>query len=175
MLLMGSAAALCAGVARAMARTANARVAADVGVARSTLYNFAVGLVCSVVAWLALSSAPAADMLATAAAPPWAYIGGALGVLFVVCSNLAAPRMSSFVMTLLILVGQIAAGLVLDGLLRGHVAPLQIVGCVLLFAGLAWDVAASRRTAGAGKGHDPRTARAGSDAGISGSKMWKQA
>ena len=144
-MLVGVMAGLGAGVARAIARTANASVAGKFGVARSTFYNFVVGLVCSIAALLVAGDARRLPALLNAQVPQWAYFGGLVGVLFVVCSSLAATRMSAFVMTLLLLVGQVTAGIVLDAVLRGQVAPLQVVGGALLFAGLLWDAALGRR------------------------------
>lgn len=138
-MLIGIAAALGAGVARALARTANAQTAMRVGVARSTMYSFAVGLMCSAVLLAVAAGPERASLLSHARTPPWAYLGGIVGVLFVAASSVAARRMSTFALTLLILAGQILAGVALDALIHARVAPMQVVGGILLLAGLLWD------------------------------------
>ena len=130
-------AALLSGVTRTVGRMANAQLAVRIGSFQSTFYNYLVGLLCSLLALAALRSPlPAAG---AGQIPAWAYLGGGVGVLFIVLSNLTAPRISAFSMTLLIFVGQIASGIAIDALVHGRLEPGKIAGGGLILAGLLWN------------------------------------
>ena len=137
------------GLTRTVSRMVNAQLSAQIGPFQSTFYNYVLGLVCSGLI-LSLSRDPLPiSTLTGGQIPAWAYWGGAVGVLFVVLSNLVTPKMSAFVMTLLIFGGQIATGLALDVWLQHQLSLGKIVGGVLILAGLLGNLSldAGRRRA----------------------------
>ena len=79
--------------------------------------------------------------------PAWAYLGGGVGVLFIVLSNLTAPKISAFSMTLLIFVGQIATGIAIDALVHQRLLLGQVAGGGLILAGLVWSQLIARDSA----------------------------
>src|SRR6266536_5829304 len=93
------------GVTRTVSRMVNAHLSERLGSFQSTFYNYVLGLICSVLILLLSREHLAVSDLTSSQIPAWAYLGGVVGVLFVVLSNLVASKISAFSMTLLIFVG----------------------------------------------------------------------
>ncbi|HEU4322235.1 MAG TPA: DMT family transporter [Roseiflexaceae bacterium] len=143
-MLVAIAVAFLSGVARTVGRMANAQLAGRVGALQSTCYNYLVGLICSALI-LALDRRPApAAAFDAGAIPAWAYLGGAVGVVFVVLSNHTTPKLPAFSMTLLMFVGQLATGVAIDLLAHQQPALGKIVGGGLILAGLLVDLSIDR-------------------------------
>lgn len=131
--------AVVAGVSRTVGRMLNAGLAAQLGALRSTFANYLVGLLCSLAA-LCLSWFAGALALPAGAQPPvWAYLGAAVGVLFVMLSNRVSRRLPAFTMTVLLVAGQIVTGLVIDWLAGSPPSPGKLIGAALIIAGLLSD------------------------------------
>lgn len=144
-MLFAIALALLSGVARTVARMTNAQLAQRVGTFQSTFYNYAVGLACAALALLFSREAMPATAMNAGPIPPWAYLGGAVGVLFVILSNVTASKVSAFSMTLLIVAGQIAAGVAIDLLAAQQLALGKLVGGALILAGLLGNLLLDRK------------------------------
>jgi transporter family-2 protein len=134
------------GVARTIGRMANAQLSERIGPLQSTFYNYALGLACSALAlgfsWEGLADSAVSGMHV----PLWAYLGGAVGVLFVVLSNLTAPNISAFSMTLLMFVGQITAGIAIDVFAHQQLSLGKIAGAALILAGLLANLVIDQRS-----------------------------
>ena len=96
-MLLAVIASFLSGVARTVSRMANAQLSERIGAFQSTFFNYVVGLIVSVAALEVSGERSQVSTLAGGEVPVWAYFGGVVGVLFVVLSNLTAPRMSAFV------------------------------------------------------------------------------
>ena len=72
--------------------------------------------------------------------PFYAYIGGLIGVFSITLSNYTAPKISVFYMTLLIFIGQIATGIVIDYFALNELSPGKIIGSILVAAGLSYNL-----------------------------------
>lgn len=123
----------------------NARLGAAAG---SPLYggltNFAVGimLVLTVLAVLYVrGTVSAPDMQQVRSAPWWAWLGGAMGALYVCTAIFVVPRIGGVNYFVCIVVGQIIGHLIIDrwGLLRlatHPITPTRVAGVVLVIAGM---------------------------------------
>ena len=104
----------------------------------ATLVSYAVGTLTSLACLLALRPAlPAWHRVA--AAPWWAWMGGAIGVGYVTASVLLAPKLGATRLIVLVVAGQLLASVLLDhfGLLGYAVRPFnawRALGCILLVA-----------------------------------------
>jgi transporter family-2 protein len=143
-MLFGIVAAFLAGVARTLARTFNARLSSATGVMAGALWNHLIGTACAALAFLAWGAEVSGLM--GLEVEPWAYLGGALGLVFVALSNLVAPRMSAFAMSVMAFLGQLGTGLLLDLLLGRELSPAKMLGAALVGAGLGLHGAGSRIT-----------------------------
>lgn len=144
---------LLAGVTIVTSRTVNAGLAERSGVVKSTLYNYVTGLSVSL---LVLLLAGGGELASAVSPRPWMYLGGVLGVVTVLLSNIIVARISSFYMTLLLFVGQVFAGVCIDVLLTGSFAPENLGGGLFVAAGLIFNLWVDRH-ASAGTGGERST------------------
>ncbi len=131
------------GITRTVSRMVNAQLSKRIGPFQSTFYNYVLGLICSALLLLLNRDPAPVSMLTTGQVPAWAYWGGAVGVLFVVLSNLVTPKISAFSMTMLIFVGQVGAGVAIDVFLHQQLSFGKVAGSILILAGLLWHLSGS--------------------------------
>ena len=134
--------ALSSGAARTFSRMVNAQLSERVGPVQSTLSNYLVGLLVSLLV-LSVSRPPLHQV---ASLPWWAYSGGLIGVAFVLLLNITTPRLSAFTMTMLLFVGQIAMSIALDAWSAHHLGWSKPLGGLLILLGLAWNLRIDRTT-----------------------------
>jgi transporter family-2 protein len=72
--------------------------------------------------------------------PIWAYFGGLLGVAVVAISNLVTPKISAFYMSLIIFVGQLFTGIIIDYFALGLISMGKGIGGLLVAAGLIFNL-----------------------------------
>ena len=127
--------AILAGGMVVLSMTMNSRLSRSIGVFQGVFVNYSVGLVTSL-AMLALYSGGGAAS-ASVTAPPWyAYCGALLGVAIVASCNVVIPRIPVVYSAVLIFLGQIITGLLLDALLSGYFDVYKALGAGLISGGL---------------------------------------
>jgi Uncharacterized protein conserved in bacteria len=141
------------GVTIVVARTINARLGEETGALTSTFINYVTGL--------SLSSLILAFLFASGYAqwsPPvfslpdtWIYTGGLIGVAVVTVSNITVAKISSFYMTLLIFLGQVFTGLLLDSILSHTFSPGIFIGGLFVAAGFTINIWMDKRKMSAGQ------------------------
>jgi len=129
-----------AGVTVVASRTTNARLAAETSLLKSTFYNYILGLICSVIVLLIL------HFFVTPQFPEslpllrwkqlWIYLGGAMGVCTVSISNAVVTKISSFYVTLLMFIGQVFTGILLDIIISHTLSLGNLLGGVCVAIGL---------------------------------------
>jgi transporter family-2 protein len=75
----------------------------------------------------------------------WSYLGGAIGVITVWLSNVVVVKIPQLYITLLMFVGQVFTGVLMDALIDGAVSTQNIIGGVLVTLGLALNLLFERR------------------------------
>lgn len=107
----------------------------------ATLCSFGIGLVALVIYTVAMRlPMPTWEQLRDV--PPWAWLGGLLGAVYVLATVLLAPRLGAASLIGVIIAGQMLASLAIDhfGLVGFSVHPVnlgRLCGAVLLAAGVA--------------------------------------
>lgn len=104
---------------------------------RSALVNFSVGAIVLLAIVLLAGGQP----LMIKQSSWWMWIGGLLGIVYVVSTVALAPRLGATVLTATLVAGQLTAAVVLDhfGLVGFRVAPVswpRLLGIALLFLGV---------------------------------------
>lgn len=106
----------------------------------ATLLSFGISFVCLVVgiAWLR-PTLPSLSSLH--AAPPWAWVGGVIGVIYVMATMVLIPRFGAAAFIAAVVAGQMTMALILDqnGLLGNDSRPadsFRITGAMLSIAGV---------------------------------------
>lgn len=128
--------AVLSGLTRVVSRMVNAQLSSAIGPFESTFYNYMTGLACSLAVVFLLHENLQLDLVLGAKLPLIAYLGGFVGVLFIVLSNAISPKLSVFQMTLLIFLGQIGGGLMIDLLLGTNLSFGKLLGGALVLVGL---------------------------------------
>lgn len=106
---------------------------------QATLLNFGVGTVVLVAISLVAGWAWP-SMAAVAAAPPWIWIGGLLGIFYVSSSVTMGPTLGVTLFLTLVVAGQLAGAMLLDhfgvfGTTPRPANPGRVLGVLLVFAG----------------------------------------
>lgn len=105
----------------------------------AALISFAVGTLTLLVVWLASGNRPKAA--AFAGLPPYAWLGGVYGAMYVAVAAYAAPKIGLASLITIGIAGQIAMALLLDhvgalGLQRDPISLGRIAGALLVIAGV---------------------------------------
>ncbi|MED0965756.1 DMT family transporter [Bacillus paramycoides] len=136
--------AILVGVSIVVARIINANLATKIGIWEGTFFNYITGLFFSVL-FLIFSTDSLYISSHTLQSIPFAvYLGGLVGVIVIVLSNYITPKISAFYLTLLIFIGQLFMGTVIDFLLSNELSIGKIVGGILVLLGLTYNLLVDR-------------------------------
>ena len=142
--------ALAAGVFVIVTMIFNSRLAGKIGVFQGTLVNYIVGLFFSILIILINKDLFRLSEIPFDQIPFWAYLGGLAGVVVIASSNVVIPKIPTIYSTLLIFIGQIIVGLLLDYITAGTVPLGRVIGGVLVIIGLSYNMYIDKRVAAAG-------------------------
>ena len=117
-----------------LSRTINGQLAKETSDMTSTLYNFGTGLFCSLFVLLAFG---AGETNAAAEPGVLAYMGGIIGFFVVLLTNVAVLKVSAYDMTLLMFVGQVLTGVLLDAFFSGAFSIQHLIGGLFTAIGFA--------------------------------------
>ncbi|PFZ04168.1 hypothetical protein COL60_24560 [Bacillus pseudomycoides] len=132
--------AILAGISIVVARIINANLATKIGISQGTFVNYITGLFFSFL-FLIFSNESLHVSTATLQSIPFiVYLGGLVGVIVIVLSNYITPKISSFYLTLLIFVGQLFMGVLIDFFNSGDVSIGKIIGGFLVLLGLTYNL-----------------------------------
>ena len=70
----------------------------------------------------------------------WIYFGGAVGLLVVLLSNVTVVKVSAFYLTLLVFIGQIFSGILIDVIITGQLHPGNLIGGMFVGVGLIFNL-----------------------------------
>ena len=132
--------AIISGVTNVISRSVNFALSEKIGVYQSTLFNYIFGLIGSL-GILFVSGEAAKLFAASSYGAPWmAYLGGLVGVAVVSLQVFLSSKVSSFYLTLLIFVGQLFMGIIIDCVVSGQISIPQILGGLLVVLGLGYNL-----------------------------------
>lgn len=118
-------------------RIFNFKMADKMGLFEGATINYIGGLLLSVLLALVIrvDTVPVFRSI-----PIWAYFGGLFGIAIVVLSSYLTKRVSSFYLTLLIFLGQLATGIIIDYFISGDLPLLKILGGLLVVIGFSYNL-----------------------------------
>lgn len=135
-----------AGVLIVIARNINSLLAERIGLFPGTLFNYITGLALSIVFLFISGEAARLSFGSLEAVPFEAYLGGLLGVVVVVLSNIVTSKISAFYMSLIIFAGQLFTGIIIDYFVLGLLSAGKVIGGFLVVAGLVYNLRLDSRT-----------------------------
>lgn len=121
-----------------ISRILNTRLSEKVGLLESSFYNYLTGLLSALILFAAVNDKITFSQLGSI--PIWAYLGGVLGIVIVIFSSVVTPKMSSFYITLLIFIGQLFSGIIIDCLTLKTIPFQKIIGGFLVVLGLGFNL-----------------------------------
>jgi len=132
--------AILCGVSNVLSRSVNFVLSEKIGMYQSTLFNYIFGLSGSFL--LLLISGETFKLLTASSydAPLFVYAGGLLGVVVVTMLSFLSSKVSSFYLTLLLFVGQLFTGIIIDALSTGKISFYQVIGGALVVLGLTYNL-----------------------------------
>ena len=133
------------GVLLVISRSYNARLADETSVYVSTFFNYVCGLATAIPVFLLFGRNEAIWAGLVLSPNWWIYLGGAIGVATVWLSNIVVVKIPQLYITLLMFVGQVFTGVILDALLDGAFSTANIIGGALVALGLALNLLFERR------------------------------
>ena len=128
------------GVLLVISRSYNSRLADETSLYISTFFNYVCGLVTAIPVFLLLGSHEPVWAGLMLAPNWWAYLGGAIGVATVWLSNVVVVKIPQLYITLLMFVGQVFTGVLLDALGSGAFSTANLIGGALVALGLALNL-----------------------------------
>ncbi|MFT8350998.1 DMT family transporter [Clostridium saccharoperbutylacetonicum] len=127
-----------AGTIVVVSRILNTKLSEKVGLIESSFFNYFTGVVASLVLFIIFKENFSSTNFSNI--PFYAYFGGILGIAIVILNSVITPKMSSFYATLIIFVGQLFTGILLDCLTLNSISITKISGGILVVIGLTYNL-----------------------------------
>jgi len=138
-------ASIAAGTTIVLGRNINSSLANRIGLLEGTFFNYIVGLFFSLIFLLISNDYLKLSTNLLKSVPIWAFLGGFLGVIVVSISNLVTPKISAFYLTLILFVGQLFTGIIIDYFSQGLISVGKIIGGLLVFLGLYYNLTIDKK------------------------------
>ena len=132
--------AILSGVTNVVSRSVNFVLSDKIGMYQSTFFNYVFGLAGSLLILLVSGETFKLFDASSYNALWYVYTGALVGVAVVTLSSYLSGKVSSFYLTLLLFVGQLFTGIVIDGLSTGKISIYQVVGGLLVILGLSYNL-----------------------------------
>lgn len=117
----------------------NSRLAMKIGVFQGTFINYVVGFLFSILVLLINYKNVSLSVKTLSYIPFWAYLGGLMGVVVVSISNIVIPKIGAIYSTLLIFIGQLFTGIVIDFFIGSFISKGKIIGGLLILGGMVYN------------------------------------
>lgn len=124
-----------AGALTLISMITNSNLSAHIGTRQSTLVNFTAGLIVSVVLYYLFQK----TTFKLINLPIWAYFGGLMGIFIVIISNIVIPKIPTVYTTLLIFIGQLLTGVLIDFIQYRELSLYKFIGVLMITAGLYFN------------------------------------
>ena len=132
--------AILAGVSIVLSRIVNYVLADKIGLFQGTFFNYLTGFIGSFILLLVSGETMKLFSINSYQGSWWAYLGGIVGVGVIALSSFLSSKISAFYLTLLLFVGQLFGGMVLDYMVSNDFSIQKIIGGVLVFIGLGYNL-----------------------------------
>ena len=121
-----------------ISRILNTRLSEKVGLMGSTFFNYLTGLLSALLLFAIVKDKFTLNSFYNI--PLWAYLGGVLGIAVVILSSIVTTKMSTFYITLIIFIGQLFTGIIIDCITTKTIPFAKIIGGLLVVLGLAYNL-----------------------------------
>lgn len=126
-----------AGVMVVLSMVMNSQLARGVGIFQGVFFNFAAGLLTALLVYFLCEYFELETLDGNSFSAPWyAFLGAFFAIAIVAACNVVIPKIPVVYSAVLIFLGQIVTGLVIDALVAGYFDAHKAIGALLITAGL---------------------------------------
>ena len=127
------------GITVILSMITNSQLSKRVGVLQGSFVNYVVGLIFALIVFIITKGYNTIEVSKFYGIPIWAYFGGALGVIVVSISSMIIPKIPTIYSTLLIFIGQLFCGILLDFYKDGLISKGKMIGGLLILIGMLYN------------------------------------
>ena len=131
--------AMLGGILTTLSMIVNSSLGKKIGVLQSTCINYIVGLICSTLVVILLGSSVKVNAETFLKMPFYIFLGGAIGVSVVYFSNIIIPKIPVVYSTLLLFVGQVVTGIIIDFFVMSEISFSKLVGAIVIIIGILYN------------------------------------
>lgn len=132
--------AILSGVSVVLSRIVNFKLAEEIGTFQGTFFNYLTGFITSLIFFFLTKDYININNLNELSIPFYAYLGGTIGILVVLLFNYITPKVSSFSLSLLVFIGQLSIGIIIDYFSSNIISIGKILGGLLILLGLSYNI-----------------------------------
>lgn len=137
--------AILSGVSVVISRIINSKLAEEIGTFQGTFFNYLTGLIASTIFLLITKDYINIPPIHELNLPIYSYLGGSIGILVVVLSNYTTPKVSSFSLTLLVFIGQLSIGIIIDYFNSNTLSVGKLIGGLFILIGLTYNIVVDKK------------------------------
>lgn len=137
--------AILSGVSVVISRIINSKLAEEIGTSQGTFFNYLTGLITSTIFLLITKDYINIPPIHELNLPIYSYLGGSIGILVVVLSNYTTPKVSSFSLTLLVFIGQLSIGIIIDYFNSNTLSVGKLIGGLFILIGLTYNIVVDKK------------------------------
>lgn len=137
--------AILSGVSVVISRIINSKLAEEIGTFQGTFFNYLTGLITSTIFLLITRDYINIPPIHELNLPIYSYLGGSIGILVVVLSNYTTPKVSSFSLTLLVFIGQLSIGIIIDYFNSNTLSVGKLIGGLFILIGLTYNIVVDKK------------------------------
>ena len=138
--------AILAGVSVVISRIFNSKIADEIGTLQGTFINYLTGLIAAFIFFILSKEYLNMGNINYSSIPFYSYLGGAIGILVVLLSNYTTPKVSNLSLSLLVFIGQLSIGILIDYYSYSTVSIGKILGGILILLGLSYNMIIDKNT-----------------------------
>lgn len=131
--------AMLGGILTTLSMIVNSSLGKKIGVLQSTCINYIVGLICSTLVLVVLGNSINVTTETFAKMPFYVFLAGAIGVSVVYLSNIIIPKIPVVYSTLLLFVGQVITGIIIDFFVMSEISFSKLIGAIIIILGILYN------------------------------------
>lgn len=117
----------------------NSKLATKIGIFQGALINYVVGFLFSTLVLLFNYKHIGTAFKAFSDIPFWVYLGGFIGVIVLSINNIVIPKIPTIYSTLLLFIGQLSMGVIIDFSIGNSISIGKIAGGLLILGGMLYN------------------------------------
>jgi uncharacterized membrane protein YdcZ (DUF606 family) len=138
-MIIGITLAFISGCVSVISKMINFKLTEKIGLLNGTLVNYIVASFISIIVIFLIKSNNIFNFKVLSTVPYWIYLGGVLGLASLLLTIISLPKIPVTYSTILILIGQLTAGFIIDIWISGKFSYIKLLGVLLVTLGICLD------------------------------------